>query len=197
MTEEQPAENSNLTKIPVQKKETGGQQEQAQKPAAASSQASAMPATAKKTSKSPAESGWVAAIRLRGDVNIHYDIKRTLELLRLQRKHVCVVYQNSVSLQGMLRKVKDYVTFGTIDEATLKELVAKRGSLFTDREQDSKGKITYNKFIVIDGKKVRPYFRLNPPRGGFETKGIKKPYTVGGALGKRKDGVDLLVRKML
>ena len=44
---------------------------------------------------------------------------------------------------------------------------------------------------------VKQFFRLHPPIGGFERKGIKKPYSIGGALGYRKEKINNLIKKML
>lgn len=45
------------------------------------------------------------------------------------------------------------------------------------------------------GLEKRP--RLQPPRGGFERKGTKKPFIKGGALGDRKDKINDLIQKMM
>src|SRR3989338_6959485 len=115
-----------------------------------------------------------AIVRVRGSVNLNHEVKDTLNLLRLYRKNFCVVIDNTPSLQGMIKKVKDYVTYGEIDDSTHKELIAKRGEDFLGREEDRKGKIKYsNKFIVVNNKKIKPFFRLSPPKRGFGRKGIK------------------------
>ena len=83
-------------------------------------------------------------------------------------------------MRGMLKKVKDYVAWGEVSEALVQELVAKRGEPSPD-----------------DPKKTKKYFRLHPPRGGFERGGIKRGFKVGGVLGYRGDKIELLIRKML
>jgi len=52
-----------------------------------------------------------------------------------------------------------------------------------------------SKISDVDG--LKKFFKLHPPRGGFERMGIKKPYTVGGVLGYRGDKINLLIKKML
>ncbi len=120
----------------------------------------------------------IAAILIRGRIGVTADIKKTLDQLRLRRKHTCVILPNNKTTQGMLQKAKDYITWGIITEETEKELKEKRG------KKDKDGKL-------------KPYYQLQPPRGGFERKGIKKPYSVGGALGNRKKAINELIRKML
>ena len=44
---------------------------------------------------------------------------------------------------------------------------------------------------------VKPVFRLTPPKKGHERKGIKKDYTVGGALGYRASDINKLLLKMI
>ena len=44
--------------------------------------------------------------------------------------------------------------------------------------------------------RIKP-FRLNPPRGGFERKGIKVSFNSGGALGYRGEKINSLIKKML
>jgi len=120
----------------------------------------------------------IAVIRIRGMVRVNTDIQDTLFFLRLRKKHVCVVLEKSNSASGMLRKAKDYITYGEIDEETEKELISKRG------KKDEEGKL-------------KPFFELAPPRGGFERKGIKKSFQQGGVLGYRGKNINDLIKRML
>lgn len=107
-------------------------------------------------------------------------VKDTASMLRLRNKNVCVVVESTAATDGMIFKIKDYITYGDIDDSTLKMLLEKRA------EQDP-----------FDPKKTKPFFRLHPPRGGFERKGIKVPFSNGGALGERKSEINKLIQKML
>ena len=123
--------------------------------------------------------GLLAAILIRGrEMGVRHDIRQTLENLKLQRRHICVVYPDCKSTRGMLNKAKDLITYGPITPATLAKLEEKRGSL-KDR----------------DGKKLN-VFRMHPPRGGWGAKGIKMSYQEGGCLGLRRKGMDELLEKM-
>lgn len=137
----------------------------------------------------------LAVVRIRGITGIKKDIKDTLKMLCLYHNNYCVVLNSN--MLGMIRKVKDYVTWGEIDDETYRLLVEKRGEEFKGRITDSKKKINYKKFIVINNKKYKKYFRLSPPRGGFERKGIKTPFTKSGALGYRKEKINDLIKKMV
>ena len=139
----------------------------------------------------------IAVVRVRGNVNLKHGVKETFTLLRLYRKNFCIVVEDSPSIIGMIKKVKDYVTYGEIDDATYKEIIEKRGEEYKGREKDRKGKIDYKKFISIEGKKIKPFFRLSPPKKGFGRKGIKVSFKVHGALGYRADKINDLIKRMI
>jgi large subunit ribosomal protein L30 len=138
----------------------------------------------------------IAVVLVRGLVNVTHAIKDTLAMLKLTRKNTCIVVDNNPTMLGMIKKAKDYVTWGEISEETYKELVAKRGVLYLGPIQDSKKKYNY-KTLEIEGKHYKPYFRLNPPSKGFGRKGIKMPFNKGGGLGPRSDKMNDLILRML
>ena len=142
------------------------------------------------------DKGRIAVIRIRGAVNASVRSYETFMNLRLYRKNYCVVIDNTKENLGMVKKIKDYIAWGELSEESFKELVEKRGREFKGRETDSRNKIKY-KFLSINGKKLKPYFRLSPPRGGFERKGIKTQFSEGGALGYRGKKINDLVKRML
>ncbi|MEK6963459.1 MAG: uL30 family ribosomal protein [Nanoarchaeota archaeon] len=127
------------------------------------------------THKEPTEGGRLAAVLLRGLINTKHDIRQALVILRLRKKHVCVVLSDTATNRGMLEHCKDYITWGEVDDVTVKELDSKRAKK--------------------DGKVV--HYHLNSPRGGFERGGIKKTYAQGGALGYRAHKIGDLIRKMV
>jgi large subunit ribosomal protein L30 len=140
----------------------------------------------------------IAVVRIRGNVNIRKEIRDTLGMLKLNGSNYCVVVPYSESLIGMVRKVKDYVTYGEIDDETFRELVEKRGEEYKGREKDARGKIGYSsRFMVFNNKKYKKYFRLNSPKSGFERKGIKTSFRKGGALGNRGIKINGLIKRML
>jgi large subunit ribosomal protein L30 len=120
----------------------------------------------------------IAVIQIRGTINSKTEIKNTLKFLNLERKHACTVVPDTPNYLGMLNKVKDYVAFGEISDETNKKLIEKRGM------KNKEGKL-------------KPFFRLHPPKGGFERKGIKKTFKEGGVLGNRGKEMSKLVEKML
>lgn len=60
----------------------------------------------------------LAVILVRGLVNLSRPVKDTLAALNLSHKNHCVVIENTPINVGMIKKVKDYVTWGEIDENT-------------------------------------------------------------------------------
>ena len=152
--------------------------------------------TAKKSGPAEKNTHKLAVVLVRGMVDVSWDIKDTIRMLRLRRKNHCVVINDTPMARGMIVKAKDYVTWGPIDEKTYHLLLAKRGKEFQSRENDSKKKYQYA-MVVEDGKKYKPYFALNPPRKGFCRKGIKVAFSAGGALGYRGEKMADLVQRML
>ena len=139
----------------------------------------------------------LAAVRVRGLIGIRSDVEDTLKMLRLYKKNYCCALPNTPTFVGMLKKAKDYITWGEIDGPTFNMLVEKRGGEFKSREADSKRKIDYNDLFIFNNKKIKKYFRLNAPRKGFGRKGIKHSYTNGGALGYRGGEINDLIKRMI
>ena len=145
----------------------------------------------------------IAVIRIRGVVHTSPDIRKTMDLLNLTRVNHCVLIQDTPQNKGMIKKVKDYATWGTISKETLKALMEKRGRMTgkkrinADLLKDNVLEKIYNgetKIKDIEG--LKPVFRLHPPKKGFERKGIKKTFKQGGVLGPR-ESIDSLLVKMI
>lgn len=143
------------------------------------------------------ESRQLAAVRVRGITDVKAGIEDALKMLRLYKNNYCIVIPNNPVYAGMLKKAKDYITWGEIDNETFKMLAEKRGEEFKGRETDNKKKIKYNDFFVTENKKIKKYFRLSPPRKGFERKGIKHSFKDGGALGYRGAAINDLIKRMI
>ncbi len=152
----------------------------------------------------------LAVVRVRGIINVKNDIRDTLTMLGLGRVNHCVLISENPQNMGMVRKVKDYVTWGPIDIETATVLVKERGQLKGRKALDEKdlkdlgkyktfkdlgkaladGDATWSK---MDGT-VR-VFRLHPPRKGYE--GIKRTFNMGGALGDRGQDINVLLQRMM
>jgi large subunit ribosomal protein L30 len=153
----------------------------------------------------------IAVIRIRGIIGVDKKIEDTFKKLKLYRKNTCVVITNNSVYLGMLNKIKDYSTWGEIDEGTFKQLLIGRGRLpgnkqLTAEYVKEKSSLGVDEFVrsffefkkeirAIPGVKV--FFRLGMPRKGFERKGIKYPFSLGGVLGYRKDKINDLLKRMI
>ena len=109
----------------------------------------------------------IGMILIRSGVGANHKVRDTLKMLHLKRKNNCAVIDNTPSNLGMVNKVKDFITWGELNDEIL--------GIFKDKK-------------VIN---------LHPPRGGFERKGVKVPFKVGGALGYRGDKINDLIKRML
>ena len=151
-----------------------------------------------------------AVIRIRGRIGVRRDIADTLKMLRLHKVNHCVIVPNTETYKGMLNKAKDYITYGEIDKDTLVKLILKRGRLpgnkrlneekvkeLMDLSVEELAEKIVNEEILLKNTPLKPVFRLHPPRKGYDKAGIKKPFSVGGALGYRGAEINTLLEKMM
>ncbi len=151
----------------------------------------------------------IAILRVRGPVKVKKEIEKALSLMRLTRANHCVLYNDDKYLQGLLKKSKDYITWGEISEEVLKKLLVKRGCVYTKENKLISFKEHFKKDLdkiindIYSGKtkvkdlNIKPVFRLKPPSKGYDRQGIKKTYVEGGALGYRKEKINLLLKRMI
>jgi len=151
----------------------------------------------------------IAVVRVRGSVHVNEKILDTLSMLHLKRVNHCVVIDNAAVPMGMVKKAKDYITWGEIDEKTLTRLLEKWGRIEGDKklsherlkEKNFSSIADFSKNI-FDGKAkfsdvgLKPVFKLHPPSKGYERGGIKKHFNIGGALGYRGAKINDLIAKM-
>lgn len=150
----------------------------------------------------------LAVIKVRSNINVRFDIKKTFEYLKLMHTNNCVIIDDSPSFKGMLQKAKDYITWGEIKEETLSNLIKKRGRILGDKNLTDdfiKGSTEFKSVdeyakALFDGKSAIPkemksIFRLHPPKKGYRS--IKKPFSIGGALGYRGEKINDLLEKMI
>ena len=153
----------------------------------------------------------IAVIRIRGETGLSKPLRDTFKMLRLYKKHNCVVIANNPVYIGMLEKLRDAATWGEITEDACKLLFEKRGRVankqpLTAEYLKQKANATFESFTkefmtfkkeIKDVPGMKPFFKLLPPRQGFESKGIKIQFSLGGALGYRKDKINDLLKRMI
>lgn len=137
-----------------------------------------------------------AVVRVRGSVNVNDKVKDTLKMLNLKSQNHCVVIPEIKEYLGMLRKAKDRITWGEINEKTLSKLLEKRGKISQEKlkEMNMKNFDELADALIKNKLKLKLIFRLNPPLHGF--KSTRLPYPKGD-LGYRKDKINELLERMI
>jgi len=153
------------------------------------------------------------AIRIRGAPGMRGKILDTLKMLRMHSVNHGVLIWANKSFKGMLVKCKDYIAYGEIDEKTLIRLLRMRGRIEGNKpltEEHIRNLSDYKNFkeiakALLNGKiqyrekdiyKIKPVFRLHPPRKGHRGS-IKKHYSEGGTLGDVGPYINELIHKMI
>ncbi len=150
----------------------------------------------------------IAAIRVRGRTGIRPEAEDTLRKLRLTRINHMVILPEDATHAGMLKRAKDYITWGEIDRDTLVESLRERARLqgrrpVTEESLKETGHENLDELadFLLKGNllskvdKLVPVLRLHPPKGGYEF--IRKQFNNGGTTGYRGKEINELIRKML
>lgn len=167
---------------------------------------------AKRIEEVAPEKAFILAVRLLGPFGVPSSIENALISLRLSGRFNAVLLDDNPSMVGMLRKVKDYVTWGKVKDGEISTLLKERGQLIGGLPlgdkfaKDSFGETSVEELaaalvrgkVDLDAlwkKGVKPVFRLHPPSGGFGFS-IKRPYGKQGELGDRGSEIAALVNRM-
>ena len=151
-------------------------------------------------------------IRVRSDRTVERSIRETMQHLNLTRVNHAVLIPENDAYAGMLHKVKDFVTWGEVSADAVTGLIRDRGRLIGDNPvtdadvkaaTDHKTIAAFAKAIASgdattkDMETLKRVFRLHPPRGNKGWGGVKRHFTVGGALGFRGDAIVELAARMI
>jgi len=154
--------------------------------------------------------GCIVAVRIRGNVGIRPEFKKTLGLMHLPKRNHSTILSSTSSHTGMLQKVKDYITWGEANSETVYLLLREKGKIVGDKDltdryvKEKLGQkslrafadaITLSEVEFWKTPGVKPVLRLHPPKGGFR-KSIKRPYP-NGELGYRGEDINRLLEKMV
>ncbi|MCH2441143.1 MAG: 50S ribosomal protein L30 [Candidatus Thalassarchaeum sp.] len=151
-------------------------------------------------------------VRVRSDRGVERRIRDTMAMLNLTRVNHATIVPESSTYAGMLQKSKDFVTWGVIDANTIESLLKERGRMVGNKPVDDaaikansefKSMKDFAKALAsgeatmksVDG--LKPVLRLHPPRGSKGWGGIKRAYSVGGALGFRGNEISSLAERMI
>lgn len=147
-------------------------------------------------------------VRMRGTVNVPFWALTTLKNLYLNKKFSATLVPENSGYLGMLRKINQWVAWSKADSEIVKTLIEKRGKKKTpklDTQKESGRKDEYkgidelvdvivnDKIKFSDQNNIKPWFSLNPPKGGFKRKS-KKQFSDGGILGNNKDLFEIVKR---
>ena len=151
-------------------------------------------------------------VRVRSDRGVERRIRDTMAMLNLTRVNHATIVPESSTYAGMLQKSKEFVTWGVIDANTIESLLKERGRMVGNKPVDDaaikansefKSMKDFAKALAsgeatmksVDG--LKPVLRLHPPRGSKGWGGIKRAYSVGGALGFRGNEISSLAERMI
>ena len=151
-------------------------------------------------------------VRMKGTVNIPNWARTTLDNLHLQKKFRATLIPENEQTLGMLQKIKEVVAWTSVEESFIREFIEKKGryssskllSSNTESKKDNNNSPDINSMISDISKNdsflskisgLKPWFALNPPKGGFKRKS-KTLYSQNGILGENDELLDLVKRMM-
>lgn len=147
-------------------------------------------------------------VRMRGTVNVPYWALTTLKNLYLNKRFSATLLPETSNYLGMLRKINQWVAWSKADSDIIKILIEKRGKKknpLLDSRDENKSKSDYkgidelvdvivnDKVKFSDQNNIKPWFSLNPPKGGFK-KSTKKQFSDGGILGNNRELLEIVKR---
>jgi len=153
--------------------------------------------------------GLLLVVNLHGSINSSAPVRKALNELWVARKFSASVVTDDGPTVGMLRLCKDYVAWCPTDEGLLSDLLKKRGMVSASRglDQEALKGLGFKNHGDLAAKMVKdqvrlsavtgvlPYFRLAPPRGGFNLS-MRRQSTERGLLGNNPK-LEAIVRRMI
>jgi len=188
-------------------------------------------------------------VRMKGTVNVPYWARITLESLSLNKRFRATIIPENEQTLGMLRKIKEFVSWTSVDAEFIREFIEKKGRIsaskllstttttttttnsamstttaleaapteiatasvdhegnINNNDVESKGPqntdlskivsiISQNELYLSKISGIKPWFALNPPKGGFKRKS-KRSYSQDGILGENKELLSIVKRMM-
>lgn len=152
----------------------------------------------------------LAVVRVRGRGEASPDLRKTLEILRLNRNCHMTLLDNRPSFLGMLKKARNFVAWGEITKETILLLLKERGRLAGNKKVNDEyaQKVGYKTLEELAEAiykmetefrhlpDIKPVFRAHPPKKGYKGK-VKKSYAAGGVTGYRGEAINKLIENMI
>lgn len=149
---------------------------------------------------------------MKGTVNIPNWARITLDNLHLNKKFRATLIPENEQTLGMLRKIKEIVAWTSVEEGFIRDFIEKKGRYSSAKLLSSINKsettspavpnidqvvsdISKNNTFLSKISGIKPWFALNPPRGGFKKKS-KLLSSQNGILGENHELVELVKRMM-
>lgn len=159
------------------------------------------------TSKASQPAQVLLVLRIRGDVNTRHKAEEALARLNLRRKHNATLIPDTPSYRGMLQGLKDYVAWCPATKEIILQLLKQRGRTSGWRPltedvvrahgfsgfEELADALASGRVRLQDLGWMKPYFALQPPRGGYK-RSIKRGAAEGGVLGRNERLLDLVSR---
>jgi len=165
----------------------------------------------------PPQAKLLFVIRIRGINNVSPKVRKILQILRLRQVHNGIFLKVNKATQNMLFLVEPYVTYGSPNLKTVRELLYKRGcgkvnkqrvplsdNTVIAKELGSKSIVCMEDLIheiFTVGKNFKEAnnflwpFKLSSPLGGY-TRHKKWHFSEGGDHGNREEEINALIRRM-
>jgi len=147
-------------------------------------------------------------VRIKGTVNIPHWAQLTLASLHLDKKFRATIIPENDQTLGMLRKVKDIISWTKADDVIISDLLRSKGRKIGYKKiEDGDLPEEYNTFEKLSKalandsitfskvKTIKPWFALSPPKGGFKRR-TKVQASQEGTLGNNNDLIEI-VRRMI
>lgn len=152
----------------------------------------------------------LAVVRIRGTIGPRKDVKDTLSMLNIKRPYNATLIPSTPTYLKMLKKSKDWITWGPVSKETVLSLLRKRGKVSNERKLtddytkkflgfdsiDELATSIYECKVFLNKLGMKPLFGLRPPTKGFK-RSTKRQFKAQGELGDRGEKINDLLRRMI
>jgi large subunit ribosomal protein L30 len=136
----------------------------------------------------------ILVLRIAGQAGNKIEIDEALVRLNIHRKLACTLVENNSVNMGMIQKVKDHIAYNEVSDDLIKQIITSRGQTLDGKPVAEKDVPKILEDIKKGNWKIKKFFRMHPPRGGF--KKSTKIDASKGILGKNEN-LDKLILRML
>jgi len=102
----------------------------------------------------------ILVIRISGMVKVPKKVQEALHRLRLRRKYSAVLMENNDLNRKLLKKIRDYVAYGMINEEMLEKLIKIRGKSIGGKKINAKDIISGLEKKKLESLGVKPFFQI-------------------------------------